>query len=176
MTITENEPRTKQFVLRQEKGDSDYGSCLWAVITFDLDRYSMTAESDCGNYAYCWVPTPKSESFLHLMCRIEADYLLGKISSRSHFNLEQSKTDTLEDLKLNDYEISNDAIEQINDIDTASEETFYRECDDILRGENVMDTFELIGCVKEYPAGAVKFAEIFVENLQPHLRQLIAPR
>lgn len=172
MTITENEPRTRQFVLRQEKGDSDYGSCLWAVITFDLDRYSMTAESDCGNYAYSWVPTPKSESFLHLMCRIEADYLIGKISSRSHFDLERSKTDTLESVRICGYEISEDAIERINAIDYESEDIFFRECDDILHEEEVSDTFELITVVKEYPMGAVKFAELFCKVLQPQLKTL----
>lgn len=36
----------------QERGDPDYGSCLWAVFNFDLERYELSITSDCGNYAY----------------------------------------------------------------------------------------------------------------------------
>lgn len=39
----------------QERGDPDYGSCLWAVFNFDLERYELSITSDCGNYAYGWV-------------------------------------------------------------------------------------------------------------------------
>lgn len=48
----------------QERGDPDYGSCLWAVFNFDLERYELSITSDCGNYAYGWVPTHKSEYYV----------------------------------------------------------------------------------------------------------------
>ena len=66
----------------QERGDPDYGSCLWAVFNFDLERYELSITSDCGNYAYGWVPTHKSESFMHLMARLDSGYLLDKLASR----------------------------------------------------------------------------------------------
>lgn len=64
----------------QERGDPDYGSCLWAVFNFDLERYELSITSDCGNYAYGWVPTHKSESFMHLMARLDSGYLLDMLT------------------------------------------------------------------------------------------------
>lgn len=171
MIITESKPRTRQFYLRQERSDSDYGTCLWAAITFDLDRYSMTAESDCGNYAYCWTPTPQSESFLRLMCRVDQDYLLRKISAQSVFNLEESKKMTLS--ALDDSEVTGELREEIMDIEVYGDEMFYRECGDVLNRHGVHYDFETIECAKEYPRGAVKFAEIFCQSLQPYLRELV---
>ena len=65
---------------RQEKGDSDYGTCLWADFEFDTINYRLQIMSDCGNYSYKWVPTPGKESFFGLCRRIKPDYLLSKIS------------------------------------------------------------------------------------------------
>ena len=72
----------------QESGDPDYGSCLWAVFNFDLERYELSITSDCGNYAYGWVPTHKSESFMHLMARLDSGYLLDKLASPCVINEE----------------------------------------------------------------------------------------
>lgn len=72
----------------QERGDPDYGSCLWAVYNFDLERYELSITSDCGNYAYGWVPTHKSESFMHLMARLDSGYLLDKLASPCVINEE----------------------------------------------------------------------------------------
>lgn len=149
MILSENAPRLRQFHFQQERSDPDYGTCLWATITFDLDRYSMTAESDCGNYAYCWTPTPDSESFLHLMCRIYKDYLLGKISSRSVFNLDESKEKAL--AALDECDVTEELQEEIMDIDVYGDEAFYRECEDILSRHDIKHDFETVECVKEYP-------------------------
>ena len=70
---------------RQERGDSDYGSCLWARFNFDTKNYHLSIESDCGSYANGWVPTPKSESFMHLCARFDKEYLLDKIDNRTIF-------------------------------------------------------------------------------------------
>jgi hypothetical protein len=171
MIIEETTPNIRQFHYRQEKTDKDYGSCLWANITLDCDNYTLMVESDCGNYTYGWCPTPEYESFIHLMCRIEKDYLLDKISSRCVLDIEQSKKETIDNVLYNDYILSDDDIESINDIDDfSSDETFYKECDDILRSSGITDTFELMQCVKRYPAGAITFADIFCDVLQPILQ------
>lgn len=82
--LRETTPNVVTLEFRQERGvDPDYGSCTWATFALDKDAYSLTILSDCGNYAYKWIPTPKSESFLHLMARVDAGYLLDKISARS---------------------------------------------------------------------------------------------
>lgn len=75
---------------RQEQGDPDYGSCLWANFNFDLERYDLTIMSDCGNYAYSWVATPNSESFMHLMSRVDQGYLLDKIAARCQVNYDET--------------------------------------------------------------------------------------
>lgn len=74
----------------QEKGDPDYGTCLWADFEFDTINYRLQITSDCGNYAYEWVQTPDKESFFELCRRIEPDYLLSKISSEKR--IDQDKT------------------------------------------------------------------------------------
>jgi hypothetical protein len=55
---------------RQEKGDSDYGTCLWADFEFDTINYRLQIMSDCGNYSYQWVPTPGKESFFWIVPEI----------------------------------------------------------------------------------------------------------
>ena len=176
MLIEEVTPNIRQFYLTQEKSDKDYGSCLWAKITFDLTEYTMLAESDCGNYTYGWVPTPQIESFLHLMCRVDEDYLLGKISNESEFYLEESKKGTLNNIENNCYFESEDNFKdiskEINDIEDCGEELFFTKCDDICGRYDIADSFELIECVKRYPASAVKFVNIFCNILQPYLRKI----
>lgn len=173
MIIKEVTPNVRQFHFKQEQSDEDYGSCLWANITLDCDNYTLIAESDCGNYTYGWKPTPDYESFIHLMCRIGKDYLLNKISSRCVFDLEESKKETIDTVLDSGYILSDDDIESINDIDDwSSEESFYRECDSILKlsDANITDRFELISCAKRYPAGAMTFVNIFCDILQPILQ------
>ena len=60
--VTKRVPQLVSFSFHQEKDDADYGSCLWAIFNFDLERYELTITSDCGSYAYGWVPTPRSEA------------------------------------------------------------------------------------------------------------------
>ena len=86
MKVTVEKPQIITLLYRQEKSDSDYGSCLWARFYLDTQNYTMSIESDCGNYSYGWCPTPKSESFLHLLCRIHSEYLLDKIAQRTVVN------------------------------------------------------------------------------------------
>lgn len=81
--VTEINPKIITLEFRQERGNPDYGSCLWARFYLDTENYNLIIESDCGNYGYAWAPTPTSKSFLHLMARVDADYLLDKISSET---------------------------------------------------------------------------------------------
>ena len=83
MTVTVEKPKIITLLYRQEKSDSDYGSCLWARFYLDTQNYTMSIESDCGNYSYGWYPTPDSESFLHLLCRMDGGYLRDKLAERT---------------------------------------------------------------------------------------------
>lgn len=174
MKILNETPNILKISYRQEKGDENYGSCLWATFLFDLNDYTLHIESDCGNYAYGWCVTP-SESFIHLMCRIDGSYLLNKISYRTEFKLEKSIANTCDNIKCyrDDNEEYSELIEEIKEIeDNYGEESFYRECDNIMGRYDFSDTFEIIECVKEYPTQAVRIIEIFRDYIQPYIRKL----
>ena len=61
--VVVEKPQIISLLYKQEDTDKDYGSCLWARFYLDLKNYTMSIESDCGNYTYGWTPTPESESF-----------------------------------------------------------------------------------------------------------------
>lgn len=73
-------PSVTRISYRQEKGDADYGTCLWADFDFDTETYTLQITSDCGNYAYSWHPTPDSEPFFKLCQRLNPEYVLKKIA------------------------------------------------------------------------------------------------
>lgn len=79
MNIEVEKPNIVRIKYHQEPDDPNYGSCMWAFYDFDLDEYILNIQSDCGDASYGWVKTPKSESFFHLMARINDDYLINKL-------------------------------------------------------------------------------------------------
>ena len=161
----------------QEKGDEDYGTCMWADFHFNLDEYELMIMSDCGNYSYGWCKTPKAESFMRLMRRIGSDYLLGKISDRTDFDLEESKRDTirgLEDYYFQSTDDMKEAVDEINDVDCGTAETFCHDVFEILDRYNVNDAYELINASEDYPVGAKKIVAIFAEHIQPALAEMEA--
>lgn len=172
MKISEVKPSVRKFEYRQEKGDADYGSCLWADFILDCDAYTLSIQSDCGNYAYSWTPTPNSESFIHLMCRINSGYLLNKIATENVFDINESIRGTIENLDLTE-ETDAELISEIEAIDRGyGEESYCRECDDIMRRHNIRDGWESIHIEKNYPAGAQKIVQIFCGVVVPYLRTL----
>ncbi len=178
MKIEEVKPSIRQFMFRQERGDPDFGSCMWASFILDTKNYTLHIASDCGEYAYGWTPTPKSESFVHLMARIGEDYLLYKIANRDQFDYETSKAKTIENLKIY-FEDEPEKVDNlvgeieyhecVGDIQD-SYDCFFKEMDGILADANVLDSYELINGVLDYSAGAKKIAQIFCEVLQPLLK------
>lgn len=167
---------------RQERTDSDYGSCLWAVFHFDLDCYDLMITSDCGGYSYGWTPTPNSESFLHLMGRIDKYYLLGKIANRTVVDSKEtlkSVMDYVVDLaEYNDVEIDDYDREKIKG---ACNERTDRDCFDALK--DALDTsqvcdlfseFDLAECIHmTEPIGAKKVVEIFANHIQPMVKKML---
>ena len=98
MKIEVMHPNIIVYGIRQEKGDKDYGSCLWGKFIFDRDSGQLNINSDAGDYAYRW-GYDEDEEFMHLMSRIDKDYLLNKISDRSIFNEEKSKKENIKHIK-----------------------------------------------------------------------------
>lgn len=177
MKIKNTAPDVVQLKFYQEKTDSDYGSCLWGNVIIDCANYTLFIESDCGNYAYGWIPTPNTESFIRLLCHMNSDYLLGKISDTTCFDFKKSKEQTYENIReYFEYDGSNAVKKIIENLDytldvTYSEESFYRACEEAFYDYNVCDSFEIIHIEKDYPAGAKKIAEIFINTIQPYLRE-----
>lgn len=178
MRIEELKPSIRQFYFTQEKTDPDYGSCLWATFNMDTENYTLYIESDCGNYAYGWPPTPKSESFIELMSRVNEDYLLGKIAEEDQFNFEVSKEKTIANIKQwFEYEPDEEKVTEImSEINyrvyyTGDQNYFYHEIDEILEDYEIPDAHELIHIEMEYSAQAKRIAKIFCEVLQPVLKE-----
>lgn len=178
MKIEEIKPHIRQFMFRQERGDPDFGSCMWASFILDTLNYTLHISSDCGEYAYGWTPTPKSESFVHLMSRVHEEYLLEKIADRDQFDYESSKRETITNLeyyydddpgRVNSI-IDKIGIRELYDDMSDDHNAYYQAMDDILSDDGVDDTFEIIASVFEYSAGAKKIAQIFHDVLQPLLK------
>ena len=184
-TVIEKAPNTIVLEFRQEKGiDPDYGSCLWAVFTFDLERYSMTIMSDCGNYAYGWGPTPQSEGFMHLMARIDRGYLLDKIAKRNNINT----PDTFKAVEslINKMGIDTDKrdrygslIIDMEEIKSACQHDTERDVYDALKGEfngtrmDDCDDYDIWCCiVTDYSANALKIAQIFEDYIKPKCKEI----
>ena len=177
MEITRIEPRTYTYKLVPNKGDEEYSSCMWARFIFDCDNGRLNINSDAGDYSYGWGYN-KHEDFMHLMSRVDKGYLLCKLSRRSVFLLEESKKETIKYIEDNGWEAFGIESEEdwaqfrkdILDIDTCSEETFFRTVDDIIPD---MD-FESIIIEKDYPYGAKVVVDIFEKYLQPKIKEEFA--
>lgn len=163
MKLIVKTPNITQYHFMFEPSDENYTSCLWARINLDHDTFTMTATSDCGDYSYSWCVT-ETESFAHLMARLGADYLLGKISDRNVFEFEESKAELLK--MKDDYEFSEDQIWEAENLDCCGGEMFAHFCVDTLN----IHTDDL-PIVTRYPYGAIRFVQIFTEYLQPILRE-----
>jgi len=169
---------------QQERGDPDYGSCLWAVFNFDLDRYELSITSDCGSYAYGWVPTPNSESFMHLMARVDGGYLLDKLSKRNFIN----EADTFKEVKqlIDDYGINPSEPNEYGDPTIDLDEV--RECceeatdkgiilalQDLFRDTPMADCDEsdLWGCIcMDFSASAKKITQVFIDYIKPICKEI----
>lgn len=162
-------PNITQIKLRFEREEDMYYRCMWARINFDNDNYTLTAETDCGSYSYCWQPTD-SESFLELMCRINKDYLLNKIANEDRFDCDETTENILkywEDIIV----MKEELVEQIKQIEASSMQEYIEELD-YIDEEDIFDSLDMYeyACYK-YPYGAITFCEIFEKYVQPLIRK-----
>jgi len=163
MKVTVKTPNITQYNFVFEPTDDIYYNCTWADINLDNDTYALTAVTDCGNYAYCWSPTPDVERFKALMARIGGEYLLGKIAEENVFDFEESKRIAIDQAKEDEY--TEQQIQDIEWIDYCGIEEFIRQIREVTEWE-----YEYIPVVERYPPGAIAFAKVFTEYLQPILR------
>lgn len=167
---------------RQTTNDKDYGSCLWARFNFDTKNYTLHIESDCGNFAYGWYPTPNSETFLHLCSRFEPLYLMDKISSRSVVNgcaTHKNLIEWMEDYDEYGFECLSDIQRQEIEESCHSSRNDHAVLREILKAledtefEGSCSEYDIACCIEmDYPSGAKKIAEIFRDYIQPELRKI----
>lgn len=175
MKVEKIEPRVVVYALHPGKEDKEYHMCMWAKFIFDCDSGHLNINSDAGDYSYRWGYN-ENEDFLHLMTRINKDYLLNKISDQSVFDDEKSKEETIKAVKksgmsymgIRDRKHMYEIINQINDIEYGcSEEYFIREIDSIIPQID----YEDIEVIKEYPHGAMVVVDLFEKYIQPKIKE-----
>ena len=180
MKIETLRPRIVRVAYHQEKGDPHYGSCLWAYYDFDLDRYMLNVQSDCGNAAYRWTETPESESFLHLMARISEEYLMWKFFQPEQIDVEATMKNIREAMNLDemdedereDAESYLDEIENQIDCCDSEAEAYRLICKwNDEHDLEIDDLFEIT--VKDFDGNQKKICQIFKEFIQPEIRKIL---
>ena len=178
MTVTVEKPEIITMLYRQEQSDADYGSCLWARFYLDTKNYTMSIESDCGNYSHGWVPTPGRETFLRLLCRLDCGYLLGKLAERTVVNGEET-WEALRDRIECEWEYLDDDV--WDELEAAcfhkrNADEVYSAVVDVLKYtplEKEIDACSIYGCVEmDYHASAKKIVSVFLSAIVPVLRQM----
>lgn len=183
MKVKIEKPNTVMFDVRFEEGDEYRNRCTYHTITFDLDRWVMNARTDNGNYSYGWQVEKGDRTFLELMKGINDEYLLNKVSDCNVFNIKESKEKLCkvisewfsEELDCGEIE---DIINEIKAIDDSCDLNLFIEktrsldisCDEHMR---LKDDTIFYSLVYEYPKGAVVFAEIFTNVIQPLIKEYI---
>lgn len=184
MTVTVEKPKIITLLYRQERSDADYGSCLWARFYLDTQNYTMSIESDCGNYSHGWYPTPESESFLKLLCRMDRDYLLTKLAERTVVNGDETwkalkevveEALDIDGEELEDYvwnELEGACYHQRNADDVCSfvvEALKYTPMEDVLTALSIYECVEM-----DYTCNAKKIVSVFLSAIVPVLKELEA--
>lgn len=178
MKVTIEKPQIITLVYKQERSDADYGSCQWARFYFDTQNYTMSIESDCGNYSYGWVPTPNTESFLELLCRMNHDYLLRKLAERTVVDGDATWAELRE--RLEDLEVQPDA-DVLQDLKDAcyhkrSDRDVYDAIAEAVRYtplEKEIGGYDIYECIcMDYDNSAKKIVSVFLSAIVPVLKEM----
>lgn len=177
-TVEILKPSIVTFAYKQLKDDEDYGTCLWARFNLDLVNYSMTIESDCGDYSYNWCPTPETESFLHLCCRFDEGYLLEKLSNQNVINSEKTWKAILEHIKEYKADISSDALDSLKAVCfqyTLGFSELYITLEHTIKELGLSELFDfetLEYCIEtDYPTNAKTIVSVFLKHIVPKIKE-----
>lgn len=166
----------------QEKQDKDYGTCMWATFLIDKENYRLNIYSECGSYGCSWIQTHKSESFLHLLSRIDKDYLLNKLGYPTDVDVEDTYNDiktyleslgeeentSLVELGIEEKELYN-ACKHLNSSSVFSSIISLMKSSKL---HNKIDCYEItINISKTYPKPLKKIVKIFVTHIQPFIKE-----
>ncbi len=189
MKIEALKPSIVRIAIHQEQDDPNYGSCLWGYYDFDLDRYMLNIQSDCGNAAYRWCETPDSESFLHLMARIDDDYLIHKLFEAEEVNVSATVSEVRDRLGIGEDEDYQD--ESLTDEERKEREEALEELEGLLvdvsarcgaaemtlvqwDDDHDFDIDCIYECVMtDFTAWQKRIVEIFRDYVHPKIREII---
>ena len=189
MKIKVEKPNIVRISYYQEQDDPHYGSCLWAYYDFDLDKYMLNVQSDCGDAAYRWVATPKTESFLHLMARINDDYLINKLYRETNVNVDATLAEVKDWLGIGedeDYQLDlsddkreerEEALEELKDLFDEWGDISPDAAGHILEEWNSEHDFD-IDCIWErvvtdFTAWEKRIVQIFMDYVQPKIKEIL---
>jgi len=168
MKVTVIRPNVTEYRIHTEPGDAIHTRCMWANIQINHDTYTISAQTDCGDYSYRW-PATKDESFRDLLLRAlrDEEYLLSKFSERSRFSLEETKRLFLDNQDLDRDDPDDLAIiAAIEANESSTEDEWVRS----IRGAHLDDTpWDYI--VREYPAQAYTFVRLLSSVILPMLKE-----
>lgn len=172
MKVSEYKPNVIMYSVIPETKDGR-SDCLWARFIFDCDNFQLNINSDAGDYSYKW-SYDENESFMHLMSRINKDYLLSKISNRNIFDFEESKKEMLKRIEsydpvycgIDSEEKWNQIKQEILDMEPCSEGYYLQTIYDLIPNID----FESIYVENYYPYEAKVIANMFSEYIQPIIK------
>ena len=180
MKIETEKPNIVRISFHQEKGDPHYGSCMWAYFDFDLDKYMLNIQSDAGDASYRWVATPEHESFLHLMARVNDDYLMNKLFRETVVDEEATKNALLEyltEMDMDEDDINNAACALEYIFDDYSVERNIGLAQAIVEkwnSDNDLCIDEAYSYVQtDFTAGEKRIVQIFADYIQPRIQELV---
>ena len=189
MKIEALKPNIVRIAVRQERDDPHYGSCLWGYYDFDIDRYMLNIQSDCGDASYRWCETPDSESFLHLMARIDDDYLMNKLFKAEKVDVSATVYKVREILGIGDdeeckdnsltYEEREEREEALSELDGLLEDVSesYWAVQNAMESWNDDHNFGIYciyeDVVTDFTAWQKRIVEIFMDYVQPKIRELV---
>ena len=90
--------------------------CLWAKFNIDLDNYSISIKSECGNYSHKWDTIPDEETFIHFCCRFNKEYLLSKFADKKILSNQKTWNNIENIIKSKDIKISKTNFEYLRNI------------------------------------------------------------
>lgn len=146
--------------------------------------YELSITSDCGNYAYGWVPTHKSESFMHLMARLDSGYLLDKLASPCVIN-EEATFEAVKELMeawgvdFSETDRWGDPVFDMDEIKDCCYQSNERDVHDALERKfegtsmETCDDYDLWSCIQiDFTTNAKKIVQVFMEYIQPVCKKI----
>ena len=166
MYVSSGKANVVEVSVRLDKDDKLHQECLWARTYLDIDNWTLSFVSDCGNFSYEWTKE-KHYHFLDFVSSIPASYLIDKIATEDVFSEEKSKNYLLEFLRESG-EDDDTIYASLRDASFKNEIELIDFIEDILE---LPDAEQY--CCYDYPNKAKVFVKIFTTIVQPEIKKYI---